>query len=196
MRTGNLEIRELTPLAMDMLKDDFDFYCISFPLQLDLLVHWDEAKKPKRCTLINDNLTVTKTAGAAGWDCGVIANTAVDRYTLRVDNKGASGSNCMIGFTAGTTWNINGQNFDCNGWFMHIFDGTLYAAGVANAPYSTAINTGDYITVIREGTTIRYEKNKVSLGVCTAFTGIPDQPLFPTVNIYANGCSITLVNDY
>ena len=104
----------------------------------------------------------------------------------------------MIGFTSGDSWNPNNENYDKNGWFVYVYTGKLYGIGCAfsGTPYNTPIIEGDYITVIREGTSIRFEKNKIDLGICPRFTNIPNQPLFPAVDISEENTSVTLVNDY
>ena len=77
------------------------------------------------------------------------------------------------------------------------YNGNLYGIGTSEGHiYSTPIKVGDYITVIREGTTIRFQKNKIDLGVCTVFKEIPNQPLFPVIRFYELSSSVTLENDY
>ena len=96
----------------------------------------------------------------------------------------------MIGFTTGA-------KYDVNSWFINTYSGKLYGIGTSGGrTYSSKINVGDYVTVIREGTTIRFEKNKIDLGVCTIFKEIPNQPLFPAIDFNEGGDSVTLVNDY
>ena len=130
-----------------------------------------------------------KSGNGAAWN-GIIGNKAVDRYTVKIDNR-VSG-NIMIGFSTGVTWNPNGSNYSSNGWFIYALNGTLYGRDLSGAAYSTAINNGDHITVIREGASIRFEKNNISLGVC--FTDVPNHPLFPAVDLYDMNTVVTLVN--
>ena len=194
LRTGKLETLELSRYEMKMLMDDLDYYCIPLPSELqeplDPLI-WDVIKKPHSCTFADR--TATKSAnGGAAWNCGIIGNKAVDRYTVRIDNRGLAGC-VMIGFSAGVTWNPNGSNYSTNGWFIYVPDGRLYGGNLYSTAYSTAINNGDHITVIREGASIRFEKNNINLGICS-FTNVPNHPLFPAVDIRDINAVITLVN--
>jgi len=204
-RTGKLELRELTPLMLDMLKDDLDYYCIPLPEELQLvpipsisLLMWDENRKPTYCIYSNSNLTVTKT-GPGFWNCGVIGSVAVDTFTVRIDMEKTIGygGGVMIGFTTRDIWNMNDNNSDNNGWFIAIYDGNIFGIGLGGktAPYSSKIIHGDYITVIREGNSIRFKKNKIDLGICPSFTDIPNQPLFPAVEMAAKNASVTIINN-
>ena len=61
LRTGQLETRELTLLAKDILKDDLDYYCIPVPENLQVPpLCWDVNKKSDGCSYTNNNLTVAK----------------------------------------------------------------------------------------------------------------------------------------
>ena len=193
LRTGKLKILELSQYEMEMLMDDLDYYCIPLPSELqesrDPLM-WNVIKKPNNCTFADR--TATKSAnGGAGWNCGIIGNKAVDRYTVKIDSR--ANGNIMIGFSAGITWNPNGSNYTTNGWFIYAADGSLYGGNLSGAAYSTSINNGDHITVIREGASIRFEKNKINLGICP-FTNVPNHLLFPAVDIHDINTVITLVN--
>ena len=186
LRTGKLEIRDLTLLSTNILKDDFDYYCIPLPNELKPL-SWDVNRRTVYHTYTNNNLTVTSSTSS-----GAIGNKAVDRYTVKVE----SDKNLMIGFTTGAKYDVNSGNLVKNGWFIYAFNRKLYDNVVSWIGYSTPIKVGDYITVIREGTTIRFQKNKIDLEVCTAFKEIPNRPLFPVIKLYGSGGSVTLVNDY
>ena len=178
LRTRKLDSRNLTPLSIDLLKDDFDYYCIPLPNELNLLC-WVVNNKVNFCTFTNNNLTLTQTpSNEVGT---VIGNIAVDKYTVKLES-----GFLIIGFTQGRS---------CEGWFLHTTIDTINLD--ANHAYFHSFNIGDYITVIREGTTIRFEKNKTSLPECPVLKGIPDQPLFPAIQFYRGGrSSVTLINDY
>ena len=197
LRTGKLETLELSQYEMKMLMDDLDYYCIPLPSELqevqDPLI-WDIIKKPVNCTFTANDRTATKSGYEyeGQFNCGIIGNKAVDRYTVRIDNRGAAGC-IMIGFSAGVKWDPNGLNYTTNGWFFYAADGSLYGGNLCNAAYSTAINNGDHITVIREGASIRFEKNNIHLGVCS-FSNVPNHPLFPAVDLCDMNTIITLVN--
>ena len=199
LRTGRMDIRGLTPYAIDMLTDDLDYYCIPLPIELQVStvvshIYWD-IKKSDNCTLSNNNLTATKSFDDDD-EFGVVGNMAVDRYTVKIDSRGDDGG-VMIGFSTVAPWDINIDNL----WYMliNVCDGSIHTSGTNNNDriYSPEINDGDYITVIRHGTTIRLEKNNFALGACQSFTDIPDQSLFPCIIIYCkNRASVSLVNDY
>ena len=127
---------------------------------------WDENRKSTNCIYSNNNLTVKKT-GPGFWNCGVIGNVAVDTFTVRLDMEKTIryGGGVTIGFTTGDIWNLNDYNSNNNGWFIAIYDGNLFGIGLGGqtAPYSSKIIHGDYITVIREGNSIRFKKNKIDL---------------------------------
>ena len=132
--------------------------------------------------------------GAGGWNCGVIGSLTVDKYTFKINERGKG--NIMIGFSTGTKWNSNGMNYTTNGWFLYANDGKLYGKGLNGRAYTSPIQNGDFISVIRVGSAIRFEKNKTDLGICKAFTHIPDHPLFPAIDIDDFNTSLTLVNGY
>jgi len=177
------------------------------PISVPTLM-WDENKKSNNSTYSNNNLTVTKTSGKGRWNCGVIGNVAVDKFTVRIDDKGDNVF-MMIGFTSGDNWDPNGVNFNwdpngvnfrTDGWFINFYSGCLYGnrIGRNGIPYTLPFNNGDYITVIREGNTIRFEKNKIdlALGICNGLTNIPNQPLFPALDIVYHNEAVTIVNNY
>ena len=211
-RTGKLVIKDLTSYMLDMLKDDMDYYCIPLPEELQPvpissvpLLMWDENRKSTNCIYSNNNLTVTKT-GDGIWDCLVIGNVAVDKFTVRID-KIKNWGGVLIGFTNGDIWNPNKDHSYKNGWYINVYDGKLYGIGIEiknginSAPYSSEIKNGDYLTVIREGNTIRFKRNKIDLGIChfeicPNFGYIPNQPLFPAVSMASLYTSVTIVNNY
>lgn len=190
LRTGKLETLELSQYEMKMLMDDLDYYCIPLPIELQDPLVWDVIKKPDNCTFTSDR-TAKKSANGGAWNCGIIGNKAVDRYTVKIDSR-ASG-NIMIGFSAGVTWNPNGSNYASNGWFIYAYNGKLYGGNLSDAAYSSEINNGDHITVIREGASIRFEKNNINLGT-SSFTNVPNHPLFPAVDLFDENIVISLVN--
>lgn len=193
LRTGKLETLELSRYEMKMLMDDLDYYCIPLPIELQKLpdsLIWDVIKKSHNCTFSATDRTATKSGGGAAWNCGIIGNKTVDRYTVKIDNRALG--NIMIGFSAGVAWNRIGSNAN-GGWFIYAQNGSLYGGNLSNAAYSAAINNGDQITVIREGNQIRFEKNNMNLGICP-FTNVPNHPLFPAVDLSDVNTVITLVN--
>ena len=192
----------LNEYQIELLKDDFDYYSMDLPEELlppppvVVVSSWDENRKSINATLSNNNLTVTKTSGNYNYNCGVIGSQAIDRYTVRIYN--IEDEDIMVGFSTGASWDPNGYNYRKNGWFLCLYTGYLWGIGAVDGePYTNEeFNTGDYITVIREGTTIRFQKNKVDLGVCTSFSNIPDQPLLPVLDVGSKNISLTLVHDY
>ena len=157
------------------------------------LLFWDINNQTDYCTYTNDNLTVTKINSVASWNvCRVIGNIAVDRYTIRIDNQGTDGG-IIIGFANETNF-VNGNNRR-NCWCIRVGSGISVPFGML-ASFSDNVTDGDYFTVIRDGTTLRFEQNKIDLGVRSSFFGIPNKPLFPAIDMYSRYASVTLVNDY
>lgn len=201
LRTGKLDIRDLTDYMLDMLRDDLDYYCIPSPKEKIPTLLWDVNKKPDNCRFFNNKLTVIKLSGDEHWDCGVIGNIAVDKFTVKIEDRGSNG-NIFIGFTTGESWDSNGDNGDNNrdnGWYISLYSGYLFGIGITanTGTYDTsAIINGDYITVIREGNKIRFEKNRIDLGICSDFTDIPNHSLFPALNINDRHVIITLDNKF
>ena len=194
-RYGKLEVQELTDVNIDMLKDDFDYYCIPLPKELRYNLQWD-SKSNRSCYLVsNNNFTVTKSNRKTGI---VIGNVAVDRFTVKINENGF----LAIGFYDGSSHdNIPTSN----GWFIDLRTGDIAGIGEKlgshyyfNEDGETAFINGDYVTVIREETWIRFEKNKVNLGYCEGFRKIPNQSLFPAVAFFGGdeGESVTLVKDF
>ena len=222
LRTGKMDTRDMTLYALDMLKDDLDYYCIPSPTELQL--HWDVTKKPNNCILSYDNLTITKSNGTGSWNCGVIGNVAVDKYTIHINEKVQG--HIMIGFSTGTKWNRNGQNYNTNGWFLSIENGSVHGndvkenrSGDAKSSVDSSssssdddsskeeeelrrrfsfpqIKSGDLISVIRLGNTIRFENNNIDLGISRTFSADSGHPLFPAIDIRDLKCSLSLVIGY
>ena len=55
--SGTLDVTDLTPFMMNMLRDDFYYYFIPLPKEIQL--EWDVNRKSDTCSLSNDNSTVT-----------------------------------------------------------------------------------------------------------------------------------------
>ena len=80
------------------------------------------------------------------------------------------------------------------GYYFHPATGDKYQ-GVDDkwSPYCDGadIVAGDVFTVIKEGRSISFEKNGVSLGV--AFTDAPEGDMFPTVDLDYENDQVTLL---
>ena len=157
---------------------------------------WDSSRTPPAGTLSDNNMTIVKSSGGSDWNCNVISNMPVDRFAVKVNNK-VNGST-MVGFSKGESWNMSSPNYDGNGvWYMYLYNGTLYGNGASNTSFSSSVATGDLLTFIREGTKLRIEKNKVSLGICNFPTPLLDKPLFAAMDICDVNSSLTLLlNDF
>jgi hypothetical protein len=194
LRTDMLDVECLNSREIRLLKEDFGFYCIDLPKELrDPPLNWDENKKSDHATIIKEEWSVEKTSGndedgEGEWNCGVIGDRCVDRYSVSVD----AADDINIGFTTGEVWDPNRYNCK-NGWFIYTYDGALYGiGGIRDKPYASRIYAGDIVTVIREGSNIRFEINGVDKGV--AFKNVPNQPLYPALDLYSEGQNITLLN--
>lgn len=131
----------------------------------------------------------------------MIGNVAVDKFTVRVDmEKTNRNGGVLIGFTTGYIWDPNNDKSDNNGWYISVYDGSLFGIRTSGkgTPYSSEINNGDYITVIREGNSIRFKINKIDLGFCPRFfnMALVNKPLFPALSMALVNTSVTIVNNY
>ena len=208
-RSGKLDLKGMTSSMIDLLKEDFDFYCIPVPKELsypDYLV-WDKNKSSINCTLSNKYLTVCKTSYTMDKTAyyGVIGNAMVDIFTVRIDKTESCGY-FRIGLTCGDSWEIDGKDNVSNGWYISgqfeksYSDSTVgYIEGIGS-PSSlkdlrspVAFKLLDTITVNQSDTSIRFLHNNIDIGdilhtknalnPATSSISNKYQRLFPAVDI-------------
>ena len=195
LRSGKLDTEELTPRQLKLLKADFESYAINLPEELcdppQPSLIWDPTKKSDNATYSENGLKVTKTSGDFDWNCGVIGNVKVDKYSVKIEKKLPRGG-IGIGFTAGKVWKPNGENCKENGWFIAARNGTLYGiGGFENKAYTNEIIENDIVTVIRDGTTIRFAINGIDKGI--AYENVPNEPLYPALDLGDLNVSLSIV---
>ena len=180
--------------ALAKLVADFDYFGVDLPVQLQLAVappkpkmKWtidpDEGWNREHCTLSNGDLTAT----ATGNGCQVRGNAVSNRFTVRLDAIPTEVCISMVGT-------------DDRVWRMDVAAGRLWSLGGVRLYAAAGVwscNVGDRITMVKEGSDIRFEKNGVSLGVAfTAADGVPaDEVLTPIVTMTRVGNIVTLVED-
>ena len=193
LRGEKLELRELTPLQIDRLKSDFESYAINLPEELcdppQPSLIWDPTKKSDNATYSENGLKVTKTSGDKKWNCGVIGNVKVDKYSVKIEKRE---NGCInIGFTTGEVWEPNGENYRENGWFLATKGKLFGIGGIISKVYTDQLQENDIVTVIRDGTAIRFAINGIDKGI--AFENVPNEPLYPALDLYDLNNSLSIV---
>ena len=165
------------------LYEEFNYFLVEAPEALKAivekppvpapapLVKWVGRWHPERITLSNENMTATCTVTDGS---SVVGEVSLNRFSVRVDNRGDNGK-MSIGLV---TRDYNPGTAGYRWYAIQVITGRAsHKIGTAPArtsrDYTTPILNGDIITVIREGTSISFEKNGVSLGV--AFNDVPEE---------------------
>ena len=196
IRDGDVSILYLLDVdQMQLFNVELDYFLISLPAEF-LPLTLDADRSLSSAFFSNNNLSVTiKDTSPRNWGC-VIGTKAVDRFTVRIENH----KWIHVGFikdeshfkekvTLDEYKNIPNYTF-CN------VDGSLRGtpSGMSTTwnEENAKFVSGDYITCIKEGTTIRFERNENDLGV--AWTGLPEGPFYPYFANGRNSPSFTLVD--
>ena len=91
---------------------------------------------------------------------------------------------------------LNGQNFNTCGWYLHVFNGLLYSqAGDASRNYTSSIRENSVILVKhnKERRTISFSIDGQDKGI--AFQNIPaDMDLYPYVEICHQSGALMIVD--
>ena len=201
MIDGNKSVvSKLDEEQLKQLVVELDFYCMDIPKEISSaltppakspLMKWiRDERYGGPVDISNGDMTVKNTSSGYARVYGdVISN----RFTVRVDNRGATGE-MSIGFYRKDA--VRGSS-DVRYYFLRVSDGNVESdigGDVDNRPYTTRVITGDVITVIREGTSISFKKNGISLG--EAFTNIPGaEELHPFVEFWQSNQQITSVDE-
>ena len=169
-------VSKLDEEQLKQLVVELDFYCMDIPKEISSaltppakrpLMKWINDERLGTVDISNEDMTVKNKSSGALVHGDVISN----RFTVRVDNRGAYGI-MLIGFSRKDA--VRGSS-DVRGYYLRVADGRVISnigGDVDDRPYTTRVITGDVITVIREGTSISFKKNGISLG--EAFTNIPE----------------------
>jgi len=190
LRTGELDTRDINSYGMEKLKKDCEYFIIDLP-QFKFVNQWD----PNYCGNLNlspDKQRITK-SGNDGWNAAALGISLItSSYKVRIINRGGDG-NIMIGLAPKSGFQPTGQNHDRCGWYIYAYNGTFYGQSNGGArDYGSAIQNGSEIEVLWNGSSISFSIGGKNLGV--AFSGIPQQELFPAVNIYDSKASLQLIN--
>jgi len=109
LRTGELDIMGLPADKLKLLKNDFDYYCLTWPTKAHL-VRWDKTVDRTCVTYDEAGLSATKTGGADTWDASTISETPTPAFKVLVRNRGANGY-VMVGFIEKSTFTAGGYNY-------------------------------------------------------------------------------------
>jgi hypothetical protein len=198
---GLINLGGLSDDHIQALKIEFDYFRITegipdslnmnpVPAPTPVVVKWSTVNKSPNMTLSNSEMTVTK-SNDVGYG-GVQGELRSNRFSVRVDRT-FNGSDIIIGFHDGSdiNWNSSVSDRRRGGYYFSPSGGGMYRGRWS--PYCTAAPpvAGDVFTVIKEGRSISFEKNGVSLGV--AFTYAPEGDMFPYVELYYQNDQVTLL---
>ena len=169
---GLINVGSLNDDDIQALKIEFDYFRITegipdslkmnpVPAPTPAVVKWSAVNKSPSMTLSNNEMTVTSSTNM--WK-GVQGEVRSNRFSVRVDRTFGS---MYLGFHNGDVinWVIDDVRRR-GGYYFYPYDGDKYR-GVVRSPYcaNSPIAAGDVFTVIKEGRSISFERNGVSLGV-------------------------------
>ncbi|HET9641281.1 MAG TPA: SPRY domain-containing protein [Candidatus Paceibacterota bacterium] len=161
---------------------------------------WNPADTGAGATISDLGMTVTKNAANTGWgpgNYGTAGNSGLSRalfgkstgkwyWEVRIN----SGNNMMIGISLGTAATSFLGN-DGSGWGWYIVPSGVYYHNAVSTNFSTAGAAGTVLGFALDmsaGTLTAY-KNGVLVG--TMATGLRGSTVFPAVDLYDGGASIT-----
>ncbi len=117
-----------------------------------------------------------------------------NRFSVRVDRT-SNGSCMFLGLHSGDDTNWQATSFvdrKRGGYYFYPYSGyKSQVGGLSDYCAGARIVDGDVFTVIKEGRSISFEKNGVSLGV--AFADAPEGDMFPYVELNRQSDQMTLV---
>ena len=151
MRNGeSLDTHGLDTYEKKKLMADMAYFMLVVPKPPKAAWAWDETKKPNHATISEDGLKFTKSGGGSDWNCTVVSTEPIDRYTVKIDNRGGGSGNIMIGLVTGEDINPNGSNYTKrNVWYFYIYNGSLYGnATKSGSGYASAMMDNEYLTVV------------------------------------------------
>jgi hypothetical protein len=116
MRTGEFSRLKLNDVQIYELRNEFDYYLLPIPQDLQLNMEWDvtPSKKPVNGTFSDNNLKITKITGGNDYNCPVIGSYPVSKFTVQI----ISGKNIMIGFSPIDQFKQNGYHYNLSNVFF------------------------------------------------------------------------------
>jgi hypothetical protein len=109
-------------------------------------LEWDTNNCGANIRISDENKTITKISGGGVWNAGVLGNMPVNRYSIRLVKRGASGC-IMIGFANKNEFKCNANNYNNKcGYYLYVRDGTINCKNTSGSSYTSSI--------IAEGTII------------------------------------------
>jgi len=199
-RTGDLIIAELSPLDIEKLQRDLDFYQIKhlIPAPLDASIplrqKWDTKLCSSKVSISEDGLTATKVEGK-GY-ASVLASIPSTNFKVQYVSTG-SRNWATIGFASKPEFNPNPSHHQLrlNGYYLHASNGSLYSVedNTEAKEYTTQLKEGDIVEAIWNT-----EKNEISFSVNgkelpVAFINVK-KDLFPALDLYCQGTSFKILN--
>jgi len=135
----------------------------------------------------------TKVSGGDSWNAAVIGTIPNQSFKVKILNRGYRGF-ILVGMAPQQGFHPEECNFNKRGWYLYCADGSLYSqGGISNRSFASAIMNTSVIEVMfsRERREISFVIDGVNKGV--AFTNLPPQDLFPTLEIRDNQSSVQLL---
>ena len=203
---GMINLGGLSDDDIQALKIEFDYFRITegipdslkmnpVPAPTPVIVKWSTSNKSPSMTLSNREMTVTKSTDTDEY-CGALGKVRSNRFSVRVD-RAIHGNGIELGFHSGDDINWEGASHSDRkrgGYYFSPYHGSKNRGVGGGWSYYRAgarIVAGDVFTAIKEGRSISFEKNGVSLGV--AFTDAPEGDMFPTVELWYQNDQVTLL---
>lgn len=120
-----------------------------------------------------------------------MAETPVHNFKVRVN----TGGRFNVGFANRDTFCPNAKNYHKCGWYLFALNGTLWSQnGDHQRPYAVGVSTGSTIEATYDASSrrISFSVDKYDYGI--AFQNVPNENLYPAVEIIDVGVSITLLS--
>ncbi len=195
MVDGKLNLNGLDKDTLEALAGEFEFYSIDVPEALSNAitppappVKW--VRHDGDVLITNGGNSVTNITEDGDFYSRVYGEEPCNRFSNRIDNRGLRGE-MRVGFCEKDP----NTGVNLRKYWLWLQDGKVISwipgEGYSEPrDYTTPPVDGDVITVIREGSTIIFMKNGVSLG--EAFTNVPEDTfLHPFVSLVEKHQQIT-----
>jgi len=194
MRTGEISLEHWNAKDLAALQKELDYYQIPIPKETfsKPLIWWQESCG-NNVAISQNGKVATKIAGGDGWNgmvLGTVANRSFRAKILR------GNGNVMLGM-APKTARPNTQNPGAMGWFIYVYNGSLYSPIDTNRAYTAPVRSGSVIDLLYNPKTrqISFSIDGVSKGVAftipTITTG--DVDLYPCVEFADVSSPVELV---